>query len=142
MALAAVAALAGLLALSGPVAAKKKGSKRSGIGGKLVVRVPAFDPETGTSLATGFVRAKHGCDSPRVVRFAYFTPAGEPLAAGQPAVVTTPGGSFIAALPRPDSSTSAIVIKTAVDARVKRSNGRRVRCRALRGPPRQIALTD
>ena len=117
----------------------KKHSHHKGIGGKVVLRVPAFDPQTGTSLATGVVRAKHGCNSPRVIRFAYFTPQGQPIEAGQPAVVTAPGGSFIAALPRPDTSSSAtaVVVKSAVDART--ING--VRCRALRGPSKTIALT-
>jgi hypothetical protein len=129
-----------LVAAPAAAEAKKRGKKKSGVGGRVVVRVPAFDPETGTSLATGFVRARHGCDSPRVVRFAFFSPQGLPLNTGQPAVVTAPAGSFIAALPRPFLEEATVIVKTAVDARVIRSGGRRVKCRALRAKDIPVEL--
>jgi hypothetical protein len=138
-----VGVLAAALVIGIPGAgAKKHRHKRHGVGGKVSVNVPAFDPDTGTSLATGKVHAKHGCDAPRVVRFAFFTSAGQPIQTGQPAVVTTPGGGFVAALPSPGEGDTPIVVKTAVDARTVRNHGSRVRCRALRGPNRTIAPTQ
>jgi hypothetical protein len=131
-----VSALALAVLAPAGAGAKKKGHK---VGGKVIVSVPAFDPNTGTSLATGFIRSKKGCESARIVRFALFNPDGTPTDAGQPAVATDGSGHFIAALPRPGSSGASVVVKVAVDARKVTFRGKRITCRGLRGPSHTIA---
>jgi hypothetical protein len=130
-------ALVAALAAPATAVAKNKGHK---VGGKVRVSVPAFNPSTGTSLATGFIRSKKNCEAARIVRFAFFNADGTPVQVGQPAVVTDPSGHFIAALPNPGSSPgTTYIVKVAVDARKGEFKGKTVHCRGLRGPSRTIA---
>lgn len=119
-------------------------AKKSNVSGSILVSVPSFDPNTHTSLATGVVQAKKGCSAPRIIRFAYFNSNGTPVQfAGQPTVVTAPGGSFIAALPQPSNDSDVavtLIVKVAVDGLVKKNKGKKVNCLALTGPDTGITL--
>ncbi len=129
------------LMLAGLAAAPASHAKKSkAVKGTIIVSVPAFDTTTHTSLATGFVRAKKGCDAIRIVRFAFFNLDGTPVQAGQPTVVTAKGGSFIAALPEPFSSepSKVYVVRVAVDPRTGRSHGKKVKCSSIAGPQSNV----
>jgi hypothetical protein len=135
--------LAGLMVVALAVA-PAAGAKKKNVTGSLLVSIPGFDQSSHTSLATGFVKAKGGCSAPRIVRFAYFNADGTPVQfAGQPTVVTAPGGSFIAALPQPSNSNDvaiSLIVKVAVDGLAKKSKGKKVNCLPLTAPDTALTL--
>ncbi len=95
---------AGLLVVALAAAPAASAKKSKPVGGSLIIALPSGpDPTTRTGLATGLVKAGKGCAATRIIRFAFFNPDGTPVAAGQPTVVSAPNGSFIAALPSPDT---------------------------------------